>query len=582
MKMVVEEEEEKATHSLTDSVHHFSLPDYVKDTANGLSWKSPTARAYAHLWVFWSKVGNCPQSQTVTSDVRLYSCNEFPQRDVAVASGVKTVLALPVFEPSSGGRCVGVVEVIGTDESCSTAIWDADRCLQISEGLHHAIDEIDKMLEIACKTLQLPLAQTWTPCVHSNGLTNGDNFHLKCTDEAVDSDKREFRSLCTYRPLGKGQGLVGKALLFHKPCFSCDISQFSINEYPLAHHAREFGLTSSFAICLWSTYTGDLDYVLEFFLPPCGPGINGDVKTLLGLILATTKEHLPSFKVALGAGLVEELSAEVIEYLICIDELETSTACRTIHSPSTPEALENEGGIVQRDLSNQKSLVDDGTENGRDLGTVQQSNIAVTNTIENTCIVLERGEVHEENSLSYDTLKQHFGKKLEDVAEIFGVSRSTLKRVCRSVGISDWPSCKRKKVNRTRCNFKKMKGSIQGRVEGTAERSRTDPLQTHATLDVASSILHVTTMQDITPLSIKVIHGEDVIKFQMPHSSRMAELFENLTERLPLKVGTFRIKYQDNDGDWVLIACEKDLQYCITSSRSSATIKMLVQPLSDQ
>ncbi|KAK3013981.1 hypothetical protein RJ639_008141 [Escallonia herrerae] len=453
---------------------------------------------------------------------------------------------------------------------------------QISEGLHHAIDEIDKMLEKACKTLQLPLAQTWTPCVHSNGSTNGDNFNLKCTDEAVDSDKWVFRSLCNYRPLRKGQGLVGKALLFHKPCFSCDISHFSVNEYPLAHHAREFGLTSSFAICLWSTYTGDLDYVLEFFLPPCGPGVNGDVKTLLGLILATRKEHLPSFKVALGAGLVEELSAKVIEYLICIDELETSTACRTIQSPPMPEAWENEDGIVQQDLSNQKLLVDDTTENGRDLGTVEQSNIVVTNTIESTFIVSERGEVHEENSLSYDTLKQHFGKKLEDVAEIFGVSRSTLKRVCRNVGISEWPSCKRNKVNRTCSNFKRMEGSIQGRAEGTEECSRTYPLQTHATLDVASSILHVTTIQDITPLSIKVIYGEDVVKFQMSPSPRMEELFENLTERLPLKVGTFRIKYQDNDGDWVLIACEKDLQFCITNSRSSVTIKMWVQPLADQ
>ncbi|KAK2978464.1 hypothetical protein RJ640_003218 [Escallonia rubra] len=72
------------------------------------------------LAVFGAPVHTCSRNQKElderlpesSPDVRLYSCNEFPQRDVAVASGVKTVLALPVFEPSSGERCVGVVELL--------------------------------------------------------------------------------------------------------------------------------------------------------------------------------------------------------------------------------------------------------------------------------------------------------------------------------------------------------------------------------------------------------------------------------------------------------------------------------------
>ncbi|KAK2983921.1 hypothetical protein RJ640_017842 [Escallonia rubra] len=91
----------------------------VREGSNEYNHLGPPGRVFQH---------RLPES---SPDVRLYSCNEFPQRDVAVASSVKTVLVLPVFKPSSGGRCVGVVEVIGTDESCSTATWDADRCLQV-------------------------------------------------------------------------------------------------------------------------------------------------------------------------------------------------------------------------------------------------------------------------------------------------------------------------------------------------------------------------------------------------------------------------------------------------------------------
>ncbi|KAL7169853.1 hypothetical protein ACSBR2_034818 [Camellia fascicularis] len=41
--------------------------------------------------------------------------------------------------------------------------------------------------------------------------------------------------------------------------------------------------------------------------------------------------------------------------------------------------------------------------------------------------------------LTLEDLQQHFGSKLEAVAKSFGVSKSTLKRKCRRLGISQWP-----------------------------------------------------------------------------------------------------------------------------------------------
>lgn len=48
-------------------------------------------------------------------------------------------------------------------------------------------------------------------------------------------------------------------------------------------------------------------------------------------------------------------------------------------------------------------------------------------------------------SIGYEVLKQHFGKRLEDVAEELGVGKSTLKRACRDCGIHSWPSNEKNK-----------------------------------------------------------------------------------------------------------------------------------------
>ncbi|KAF9623970.1 hypothetical protein IFM89_006697 [Coptis chinensis] len=66
-------------------------------------------------------------------------------------------------------------------------------------------------------------------------------------------------------------GVGGRAFSSKSSCFSSDMTQLSKSEYPLVHYARMFGLSSCFAICLRSTYTGLSgcdDYILELFLPP--------------------------------------------------------------------------------------------------------------------------------------------------------------------------------------------------------------------------------------------------------------------------------------------------------------------------
>jgi hypothetical protein len=104
------------------------------------------------------------------------------------------------------------------------------------------------------------------------------------------------------------------------------------------------------------------------------------------------------------------------------------------------------------------------------------------------------------------------------------------------------------------------------------------PSQSMAAL--AHPMPHVTATKEMNSVTIKATFREDIIRFRLSLSSGILELKEEVAKRLKFEMGTFDIKYLDDDNEWVLIACDADLQECIDISRSSTAskiIRLLVQ-----
>ncbi|CAM8881932.1 unnamed protein product [Rhodiola kirilowii] len=74
--------------------------------------------------------------------------------------------------------------------------------------------------------------------------------------------------------------------------------------------------------------------------------------------------------------------------------------------------------------------------------------------------------------------------------------------------------------------------------------------------------------QDSVTLTIKATYKDDIIRFRFPSNSGIVELREEVAKRLKLEVGSFDIKYLDDDQELVLIVCDADLQECLDVSRS--------------
>ncbi|RZS14107.1 hypothetical protein BHM03_00045766 [Ensete ventricosum] len=231
-----------------------------------------------------------------TSNVIYYRKFEYLRVDYAISHEVRGSLAVPVFDPYEGS-CLAVLELVTTRERPN---FDAEmetvcNALQVSAAVTFksqisAFSEILDVLRTVCHAHKLPLALTWVPVWYDDGgvndLSNDDIGGMKPTARRLalrtqesacyvnDMQMQDFLHACAEHRLEKGQGIAGKALQSNHPFFSPDVKVYDIREYPLAHHARKFDLRAAVAIRLRSTYTGNDDYILEFFLPVnCGGNI---------------------------------------------------------------------------------------------------------------------------------------------------------------------------------------------------------------------------------------------------------------------------------------------------------------------
>ncbi|KAM3202189.1 protein NLP6 isoform X1 [Capsicum annuum] len=535
-----------------------------------------------------------PESST---HVGYYTNEEFPMRDHAVQCGVRTYLALPVFEPIEK-NCVGVIELVtvwkggyltyevervlnpleGVDLKCPKIYLNKGR--KVQAGKQNEREEIKTMLKIVRETHKLPFVRVWIPCVNLEMDHNG--MYVGCTehaisagnevyfvaDEEMDADNHVyddyyyddmlcFRDISKLQPLQKDQGVVGKAFSSDKLCYCKNITEFSIIEYPLVHYARWCGLTTSFAICLKNR---DDAYIMELFLPPD----NADPTILLGSILSTMGQHFRSFKFASGQELGNDSRVQVVK--ASSDKNVDYFHIYHLASPFMPEVLQAE---EQRNQLTEENKNLTGKE-GRQPPMAQSDVLSIDPHIisEKQCVgvthLRKESRTRNKDSVNYDDLKLHFNKNLSDAAESLQVSRSTLKRLCRKYGIRRWPLSKRKK------NTNSDNQALT--ILPKKNKSTTSEITTSHTDHESSS--------GNSCFTIKATYGDDMMKFKLYTFSRKDDLDNEVAKRLQLPIGGFRINYMDEDNDRIWIACDDDLRDCFSNAQSLGknTIKMLVLP----
>ncbi|KAL1804233.1 protein NLP7 isoform X1 [Daucus carota subsp. sativus] len=183
-------------------------------------------------------------------------------------------------------------------------------------------------------------------------------------------------------------------------------------------------------------------------------------------------------------------------------------------------------------------------------------------------------EKQAEKKFSYESLSQHLGRPLDDVAKRFGISRSTFKRKCRDLGIKRWQYGRRSTDDNISSKLReRLNAKEPSRRNFTC--SGISSMQDKCLNKVATADKR----QDPKKMIVEATYYDATIRFELPGFT-IAELEDDINERLHLERESFVMKYQDDEGDWISIACDEDLQECVEISKSSnnTTIKMSLDP----
>ncbi|XP_059655011.1 protein NLP2-like [Cornus florida] len=436
-----------------------------------------------------------------------------------------------------------------------------------------------------------------------------------------DSNMYGFVHACADHFLEQGQGVAGKALQSNIPFFSSDVKGYDISEYPLVHHARKVGLNAAVAIRLRSIYTAADDYILEFFLPVHMKG-SVEQQLLLNNLSATMQRISKGMRRVSDSELAGTEGSNIGFQELPIDLSGRSCQANLNSINRVPDVYDSRNVGITADNSSQQTRSGSKrriekkrgmTEKNVSLSVLQQyfsgslkdaaKSIGVCpTTLKRICrqhgiarwpsrklhkvkrslkkIQTVLDSVHGmEGGLKFDTATGSVIASGSIIQDFDANKISPLKKleaVAKDASGSTF-CCDKSNIPPTDCfDIIKSVALDDGRGDGVIEHKQ--PTSSGMTDSgsmmsgssssspnfVERSYPKITSFGDCgSKITVKATYREDTIRFKFEPSAGCLHLYEEVSKRFKILIGTFQLKYLDDEEEWVMLANDSDLQECL-------------------
>ncbi|GFZ16382.1 plant regulator RWP-RK family protein [Actinidia rufa] len=470
-----------------------------------------------------------------TPNVQYYSSKEYPRLTHALHCNVQGTLALPVFEPS-GQSCIGVLELIMTSPRINYAPEVDKVCKALEDAKKHWL-KILEILTVVCETHKLPLAQTWVPCRHRSVLANGGGLKKSCSSfdgscmgqicmsttevafYVVDAHMWGFREACAEHHLQKGQGgqqtptdVVGLHIGYNEAAFLESYGYFREQQLRIEVDAKNSGGSVGGA--------GGTQNVVSL---PEQKNLSKKRERKRGKAeKSISLEVLQQY----FAGSLKDAAKSLggAEGAFTLTSIATSSLPVAVNPISWPASVngsnqQNSGGYKPSELmeeNNESTTLNKPGSLGHDAATNQCFKMGGSRE-ESTGTPTSHGSCQE--------AQEPFGGMLIEDAG----SSHDLRNLCPAAeALLD---------------------------ERAPEYGWTNPLGTElepreAMDNPSERMPQFFARPEVKTMTIKATYKEDIIRFRLSLDSGITRLKEEVAKRLKLEMGTFDIKYLDDDHEW--------------------------------
>ncbi|XP_071707090.1 protein NLP5-like isoform X2 [Rutidosis leptorrhynchoides] len=438
---------------------------------------------------------------------------------------------IPVFCPSqSSSHCIGVfcfysirpyycedlrMMTIALEKAGLSMFHVHDRIpYKIVHGLKLARDQIEDAIEIVCESLNIELAQVW--------ITNHeDENHVPFSSSSHYTQKKQTLALkltgyCYVTDMDNYNENCHLKEYYHL----CDMVPLNTGESRIEKTLADF--ESRF----YKTYD-DLNKVQLESLKRCGTFFVNGAELDEESNVIDVHNYQRRFKIFEGKQVSSSIQGPEEHKLVVVGDTAPSKA----KSRTTPILISREPTELQ--WGNTLKIV---VKNLDALEEVKES--VVADDISPLKVKYKTAPKY----ISRERIEKQFGHTMKEAAHSLDVSVSTLKRKCKEHGIYEWqglPKSGKRKVN-----------------------------QSQNQSDTGANLVPSASERNDNNLTIKAEYSDDMIKFNLLFlDATFVFIKSEIGKRFKLTPGTYKLKYFDEDGDWILLASQQEMIDCIRSSK---------------